>query len=310
MVLASLPWIAAVAAYDHAITGAFLRLPRTAYAGELERFGFGVVLRGYSHTPLKGLALAGIALVRMNGWSLGWPLSIAGPVLWFALGRPHRAIVGPWAAVGLATFAIQIGYASIGTSETGPIYHYTALPFFTFATAAALEAMKARPWGAWVRAAAVAALAIGTTSFYVEHAFRLSRLTHAIEGPRREMPIESPALVFEDVWGDRPQHGWVFGIPFRDRSVDAPIVRYPRPLKHHQLASLMARWPDRRCHYLWFDWRTEQYRLSTCDEMDTIDRTRISAGENRTIAGAEVNGQPWFANGGWRAAFPYLPLGN
>ena len=307
MVLAAVPWLIAVAAYDHAITGSFLQLPRKAYSGELEKFGFGVVLRRYDHTPLKALALTGVTLVRLNGWALGWPLSLAGPVLWIAQGRPHRSIVGPWASVALATFVIQAGYASIGTSETGPIYHYTALPFIAFSTAAALHEAGGRSWGRWAQAAAVASLVIGTTSFYVEHGLRLSRLTHAIEGPRRALALETPALLFEDVWGDRPQYGWVFGIPFRDRTDAAPVVHYPRPPTHQQLNALIARWPDRRCGYLWFDAREWTYRVSPCGEMDAIDRAR-GTGENPMAAGAEVNGRPWFANSAWKKAFPYLPL--
>jgi hypothetical protein len=307
MLLAALPWIVAVALYDHAITGSFLQLPRNAYTGELEKFGFGVVLRHYNHTPLRALALVGVTLVRLNGWALGWPLSLAGPLLWIAQGRPHRGIVGPWASVALATFVIQAGYASIGTSETGPIYHFTALPFIAFSTAAALRGAAGRSWGRWTQAAALASLVIGTTSFYVEHGLRLSRLTHAIEGPRRSLTLETPSLLFEDVWGNRPQYGWVFGIPFRDRSDTAPVVRYPRPPKHQELSALVARWHDRRCAYLWFDARAWTYRVNPCEEIDAVDRARGNV-ENPTAVGAEVNGQPWFANGGWKKAFPYLPL--
>ena len=306
LIAAALPWLVAVALYDHAITGSFLQLPRNAYSGELERFGFGMVLRNHEHTPLKALALAGVALVRLNGWALGWPLSLAGPLLWMVQGRPHRAIVGPWASVAVATFVIQAGYASIGTSETGPIYHYTALPFITFSTAAALHAAGGRSWRRWWQAAAVASLVIGTTSFYVEHALRLSRLTHAIEGPRRALTLETPAVLVEDVWGDRPQYGWVFGIPFRERSGSGLVVHYPRPPTHQQLNAIIARWPDRRCEYLWFDPRGWKYGLSPCSDIDAIDRSRGDI-DNPMVHGAVVNGQPWFANDGWKKAFPYLP---
>jgi hypothetical protein len=111
------------------------------------------------------------------------------------------------------------------------------------------------------------------------------------------------------VWGDRPQYGWVFGIPFRDRSADAPVVRYPRPPKHQQLNALIARWDDRRCEYLWFEEIGWEYHLSPCSEIETIDRRRSGSSVNPMVAGAELNGQPWFADGGWKKAFPYLPLG-
>jgi len=307
MMLAVLPWLAAIAFYDQALTGHVTELPRAGYAGELERYGFGTVLRHYEHTPWKGALLALVVLVRMNGWALGWPISLAGPAVWLALGRPHRAIVMPWAAVALTTFVVQAGYASIGTSETGAIYHYTALPFVTFATAAALREAAERRWGGWVHAAALASLLLGTTTFYVEHAARLMRLARAIERPRRDMTVERPTVLFEDVWPDRPQFGWVFGIPFRDRAPSSDIVRYPRPPRHRQLESLIARWSERECRYLWYDWTSASYHLSDCNEIDAIDRARSAAPDiDPTLT--HPDGTPWFEEGGWVDAFPYLPV--
>jgi hypothetical protein len=307
MVLAGLPWVAAIALYDQALMGHATQLPRAGYTGELESYGFGTVLRHYEHTPWKAMALGLVVLVRLNGWALGWPLSLAGPAAWLALGRPHRLIVMPWAVVALTTFLVQAGYASIGTSETGPIYHYTALPFVTLATAAALREAAVRRWGGWVHAAAVASLLLGTTTFYVEHAARLMRLTRAIEGPRQAMTVERPTVLFEDVWPDRPQFGWVFGIPFRDRAPSSRIVRYPRPARHRQLESLVARWSDRDCRYLWYDWHESSYQLSDCKAIDAIDRTRGAAPEIDPVV-TRPDGTPWFEEGGWVDAFPYLPV--
>ncbi len=266
---AALPWGLAIGLYDQAVMGSPWQLPRAAYAGEMEAYGFGTVIRNYTHTPFKAVALAGVTLVRMNGWALGWPMSLAGPVLWFILGRPERAVIGPWGAVALATFLFQAGFAPIGISETGAIYHHAALPFFAFSTAAALRAAGARTWGGWVRAAAFASLLLGTASFYGEHALRLSRLSAAIEGPRRSLDVQLPALVFEDVAGARPQVGWVFGIPFRERSPSAPIVRYPRPTRTAQLEYLMEQWKDRHCSYLRYDRRSSQYQLGPCSDIGT-----------------------------------------
>lgn len=266
-VLAALPWAVAVGCYNLAVVGTPWLLPRSAYAGEMESYGFGQVLRNYEHTPVKALALTGVTLIRLNGWALGWPLSLAGPAVWLATGRPVRAIVGPWAVVALATFIFQAGYALVGISETGPIYHHAALPFVCFSTAAALHKIASRPWGGWVRATAVMSLMIGTTSFYAEHGLRLSRLSAAIEGPRRHLRLDPPALLFEDVWGARPQAGWVFGLPFRERSPTAPIVRFPRPTSAAQLSFLLDRWQDRRCSYLHYDWTARRYELVTCAEM-------------------------------------------
>jgi hypothetical protein len=274
----------------------------------MERYGFGVVIRDYSHTPIKAVALAGVALVRLNGWSLGWPVSLAGPALWLARGRPHREIVMPWAAVALATLLYQMGYPTVGTSETGALYHYAALPFIAFATAAVVCQAEIDRVPALIRAGMLASMLLGTTTFYVEHALRLSRLASAIEGPRRGLDLPTPAVVFEETWGGlRPQVGWVFGIPFRERSPSDPIVRYPRPSRAAALRHLMERWGYRQCRYLWYDWRAAQYRLTGCDEIGAHD------GESDPLSRAAHpelgdDGKPWFASGRWREAFSYLPL--
>jgi hypothetical protein len=298
MLLAAIPWLVAVGLYNQAVMGSPWVLPRAAYTGVMEAYGFGDIARHYTYTPLKAIALAGVALVRLNGWALGWPISLLGPVLWLALGRPHRRIVGPWAAVALMTFVFQAGYGFLGTSETGALYHYAAIPFFAFSTAAVLHEVGERQWGGWIHATALACVLLGTATFYVEHATRLSRLSTLIEGPRRTMARElrMPALVFEDAFPARPQTGWVFGIPFRERSSRSPIVRYPRPAAAAELERLIERWPERSCSYLTYDWSASQYRVESC--------TQIGAAHSPRPAGRP----PWFADGRWREAFPYLPF--
>ena len=266
-IAAGAPWLIAVALYDKAVTGDALHLPRFMYTGELEQYGFGTVLRHYSHTPLKAAALAGVVLVRLNGWALGWPMSLAGSILWFAIGRPYAAVVTPWAAVAAITFLYQAGYPAVGTSETGAIYHYAALPFFVVASAAALCGLDSRRWGQWARATALMSIILGTTTFYIEHAARLSRLSTAIEGPRRSLSLQLPALLFEEPWDERPQDGWVFGIPFRERSPSAPVVRFPRTNNPAQLRALRKHWPDRHCFFLSYDWHRAQYALVGCEQI-------------------------------------------
>lgn len=308
LLLAGLPWVVAIGLYNHAILGTAWQLPRAAYTGELERYGFGTVIRHYEHTLPKAVALLGVVLVRFNGWALGWPLSLAGTVLWCLLGRPHRASVGPWAVVALATFLVQAGYASIGTSETGPIYHYAALPFFVFSTAAVLHDAGSRRWGRALQAAALVSMLLGTTTFYVEHGYRLERLAAEIEGPRRTLALEPPAVVLEDVWGDRPQIGWVFGLPFRERSPSSPVVRYPRPTRAVQLEALMTRWPDRHCSHLGYDWQSSRYRLGSCSDLGAPDPTPGNSAPPGSSPDLTKNHRAWFEEGGWREAFPYWPF--
>ena len=206
-VLAGLPWVLAVGIYNAVVMGNPWQLPRAAYAGALEDYGFGTVLRDYSHTPLKALAITGAVLVRLNGWSLGWPASLAGPALWFAMGRPHGTIVGPWGAVALVTFVFQAGYPSAGTSETGAIYHHAALPFIAFATAAALKEAPTLRWGRWIWPFGFASIVLGTTTFYVEHGLRLSRLAAQIEGPRRTRAPGATGLALRRCVAEPPAGG-------------------------------------------------------------------------------------------------------
>jgi hypothetical protein len=305
--LAAVPWLLGIAWYNNAVVGTPWQLPRSAYTGQLEHYGFGQVLDGYTHTPAKALALAGVVAVRLNGWALGWPVSLAGPLLWVASGRPYRGVLGPWAAIAAATFLFQAAYPSVGTSETGALYHYAALPFIVFTTAAAVVDATQRRAG-WVRSFAVVSLLIGTTTFYAEHAWRLSRLATAIEGPHRGLRFEQPALMIEDVWVSRPQVGWVFGIPFRERSPSASIVRYPRPRTTEEVAFLTARWSGRSCHYLSYDWTSGQYRVDPCSEMRVRDHWQSIAREGgvEIEPGRRADGQPWFQDDGWKEAFPYL----
>jgi hypothetical protein len=306
--LAALPWLAAIALYNYAVMGTPWQQPRAAYTGELERYGFGQVLRDYSHTPLKALAAAGVVAVRLNGWSLGWPISLAGPLLWLALGAPYRAVVAPWAAIAAATFLFQAPYPSIGTSDTGALYHYATLPFIAFSTAAALAAAPPRSRMAWIRSFALASLVLGTTTFYVEQGWRLSRLAAAIEGPRRSIHFDRPVLLLEDAWGNRPQIGWVFGIPFRDRSPSSPIVRYPRPKTTGQFTFLTQRWNERLCQYLSYDWTASRYRVDPCSDMQRRHLWQ-NAARNAGVEiepGRRPDGEPWFRDGGWKDAFPYL----
>lgn len=298
MLLTVIPWLVAVGLYNQAVMGSPWQFPRGAYTGEMEAFGFGDIVRHYTHTPLKALALAGVALVRLNGWALGWPISLLGPVFWLVWGRPHRQIVGPWAAIAVATFALQAGYGFLGTSETGAIYHYAVLPFFAFSTAAVLHDATGREWGGWMHATALACVLLGTVTFYIEHAARLSRLSTVIEGPRRAIvgKLTIPALVFEDAFPARPQTGWVFGIPFRERSPRSPIIRYPRPLAMDELAYLIKLWPNRSCAYLAYDWSTSQYRVDSCNNIGAVHPP------------APARRPAWFADGKWRQAFPYLPF--
>src|SRR5262245_47950685 len=95
-----------------------------------------------------------------GGMSAGW---VGIEVRWRVLRCPQRALFRQWAAIAAATFLFQAGYPSIGTSETGAIYHHAALPFLAFSTAAALHSVHSRWYGGWIGAVALTSTLLGTT---------------------------------------------------------------------------------------------------------------------------------------------------
>ena len=72
----------------------------------------------------------------------------------------------------------------------------------------------------------------------------------------------------------------------------------------------MMLWRDRRCSYLWYDWGASAYRVSGCSEMGSHDADQNAIRFSGHYPHPEVrdDGRPWYEEGQWRAAFPYLPL--
>jgi hypothetical protein len=108
-------------------------------------------------------------------------------------------------------------------------------------------------------------------------------------------------VLFEDVWPDRPQAGWVFGVPFRE----ALARRAGRALPAAAASSTVRDAAAAR-RYLWFDAAASTYQLAECREMAAIDARRTPLPD--APGSTNADGRPWFEHGGWSAAFPYLPL--
>jgi hypothetical protein len=300
--VAGAPFLLSVLAYDRALTGNPLLLPWFISNGE--RMGFGYPTGGPLHyTPLKGLGQLGIALVRLNGWGLGWPVSLAGPVLYFFFGRPRWRWVKPWALVALTTFVFQYFYYTIGSSETGPRYHYAALPFVAFTTAAVLERLWATRLEAIARGVLLASLVAGTGSFLVEHALRLHRLSDAIVAPYQGLGLPARALLIVDIAPHYPNVGWTFGVPFRTRRQTDAVVVYP-DAGQDQRRYLRALWSDRPCYYLTLDAR-EQRTLGRCDDAERLKAEQIARDATGPRWVKAVDTQPPRLN--WRDAFRWVP---
>jgi len=305
MVLGIAPWVLAILAYDAAVTGDPLTLP-WALAGT-EQFGFGAeVAPGISHTVGDGFLAAAFAAIRLNGWALGWPVSLAAPIAWLACGMPRRKTVAPWAWIALATFVFHIGYYSIGTSDTGAIYHHAAIPFFALSAAATVERLAATRWRGVVTGILVAMVLLGTSSFFAEQAARLVRLTDRIATAAPATPYDRPTLVLQERFpAGRPIAGWVWGIPFRPRSPDDTVVRYPRA-SGPSVAFLRATNADRDCVYQWFDYGSLSAREVPCDDMGPIvARVAASQRADDYPSPDDLDGRP--PVDGWAYAFPWLP---
>lgn len=256
--IAAAPWGVLLLLYVQQVFGGVEAFPKEVY-------GFGKAgTLPYEHTPFRGLLQALVVLVRFNGWALGWPISLAGPIAWFWAGRPGWAAVRPWFAVAVATFVFQLGYYSTGISETGSAYHHAAVPFFAVSAAMALDRLAA---SGFVRATVVALCILGTGTFVAEHALRLRRLTDRIAAPLQSAAFEPPAIVFvESSWEGGIHQGWVQGVPWRVRRPSSPLVFFPRP-RPEAIAPLRALWPDRRCYYVLRADRRASYRVDDCEEM-------------------------------------------
>lgn len=259
------PWLLLILAYNHAITGDALTLPGAFYNSE--RYGFGEVDGQPPHTLWRGVLIGLAALVRMNAWALGWPVSLLAAIVWLLQGRAEQKGVAPWAWIALTTFLFQAGYYFGGINDTGPIYYFAALPFVVTATAATLPA-----YPRWTKVA-LASLALGTTSFLIEHAVRLRGLTDLVAEPIRTAErAEARALVFVErsLVGSDPR-GQVRGVPLRTRTEETDHLFYPRPgLDSGAIEALQSRWSDRPCRYLWYE--QGRWQLTDCDRMQTLGR--------------------------------------
>ncbi|WP_242392339.1 hypothetical protein [Anaeromyxobacter oryzisoli] len=312
-IMAGVPWLLMVLLYDAALTAHALRLPWDAFS--VERYGFGwwsLRETGYYFHPVKAVLNVGSVLIRLNGWGLGWPLSLAGPVAWFAFGRPARAAVAPWAWIAVATFAFQFAYYSVGTSETGAIYHHAVLPFIALSTAAVLEHLGSGRYRYLAAGVAVSCAALGTGSFLVEHAARLRRLAEFISEPVRVAKAEAqiPALVFlEPHFAGRLPVGWVFGPPERLRGPYEPIVIYPAG-REKASDALRESMSHRQCYYEYYDYAQARYVLTSCTKMKRLHEGFL---EDSTLLRyphpESADGRfPRWIEGGWRSAFRWVPL--
>lgn len=240
--------IAAILAYDAALTGDLLRLPWYLYR-PVEHFGFGMVFAEgpvWEHTPWQAVRNLAVTLVRFNAWWLGWPVSLA-PLV-FVRRRDVLAGTTPLLAAGAGLLVFNLFYYSTGVSDTGPVYAFELLLPACLVGATVITRAASR-WS-WVGPAVAVHLVLGTGSFWLEHAARLAKLADAVHARAAvldALPDHSMLFVWPLPREELP--GWIGTFPVRDREPDAAVLTYPQ-MEDAWCRAVIAAHPDRACFYL------------------------------------------------------------
>jgi hypothetical protein len=257
-------FLLAIGVYDRAITGSPWRLPWSLFPSH-ETLGFVA-----PHSVGAALSNLLVSLVRWNGWWLGLPLSLGVVAVWWALGRP-RCGLRLWGTAGLALVALDFLYYSPGVADTGPVYYAELLLPGSLLVGAAIAGALVR----WPRLATSVLLVhalLGTGSFFVEQASRLSRLRGAIHDSADVVlaSLETPALLFYETYtAEHRTVGWVQSFPVRTRSERDPIVIYPRH-SAEEVRALRALWSGRRCYYTHVDPESGQTTVARCEAVEDV----------------------------------------
>src|SRR5262249_35359310 len=165
--LALIPFALAALAANLATTGRPFRLPMAHYFGRwgARPLGFGRAPFGLpDHTAALGLGKLAAALVRLDQWLYGWPLSLAAPLgllLLLGVGMREAVLLMPVCGLALIVFASP----GAGGAVTGPLVLVPAVPLLAVATARVLARLRPR-LGGWPLAAALAATLCAAGGFW------------------------------------------------------------------------------------------------------------------------------------------------
>lgn len=208
---------------NQVLTGNPLKTGYSEIQGDRGRvLGFGEAVPGQpERTPLSGLLNVFQTLVRLNFWSLGWPLSwlfVVAALLW-----SRRRDLAPLWAVLIVTALGSVFYFSLGVSDTGPVKYYEILPVIILLTVAGARSLHerigrgGRPGLSPLTPALVVALTlVGWVGFGRVQAIELHRLSDRIQEPYRRvaaLPSDQKLLIFTGALQRHPFDSWVSSPP-------------------------------------------------------------------------------------------------
>jgi len=113
---------------NYLVNGAIMKTNYHAAWGEGQTpfqhpFGFGKGAWHMVHTPSIGLTSIFNNFIRLNGWLLGWPISLLFVFVWL-LRRDKKSIEWIGFITVVLTFAAYFFYFWPGISDTGPVLYY------------------------------------------------------------------------------------------------------------------------------------------------------------------------------------------
>jgi hypothetical protein len=262
------PFALAYLGVNDATTGSTWLTPYEVNFPDRFRLGFGQDAFGVTHTPRLALAVAGLTLLELDAWTLGWPLSLLPVVGCVALERPSGRALAVLAAPAVLLVA-HLPVPMAGVHDTGPIYYLEALPALVILAARGLVLAGRRAAAfldgrgpdlvAWL---AVAATVVGVACFWRQQVDVLTSLSAFDRAPYElaERIVPGRAVVFVENIQTSPPSSWVLGLrpptpDLSDRIIYANVVR-------HERATDVLRWArDRQGWYLSRDRRTGDVSL-------------------------------------------------
>jgi len=279
------PWLTALAVaslflvillgVNQALTGNPLKSGYSEVPGELGRvLGFGESLPGQpAHTPVSGLMNVIQTVVRLNFWSMGWPLSWL--FVMAALLFARRRDLAPLWGILIVTAIGSVFYVSLGVSDTGPVKYYEILPVLVLLTVAGARSLHERigqggrtGLSALTPALIVALTLVGWGCFARVHAIELHQLTDRIQEPYqkiKDLPSDQRLLIFTGTMRRPPFSSWVSSAPNNVPESERPIL-YVRDRGADNRA-IIERMADRAPYLL------------ELDEDRTFQLTRLSGDE-------------------------------